>query len=100
MRKLLISCLLAVCVIPALADEKPQTGEQQVTLSVPGMVCPACPVTVKKGLEKVDGVVAVDVNYEEKVALVTYDSARVTLSDLTAATRNVGQVSMVMEEAQ
>lgn len=91
MRKLLISCLLAACVSPALA------AEQQVTLSVPGMVCPACPIAVKKGLEQVDGVVAVDVNYEEKLAMVTYDSERVTVGDLTTATRNIGQVSVVVE---
>ena len=39
-----------------------------VTLSVPGMTCPACPITIKKALNKVQGVSKVDVSYEKKQA--------------------------------
>ena len=41
---------LLVLVVPVWAS--PQT----VTLNVSGMTCPACPITVKKTLEKVPGV--------------------------------------------
>lgn len=99
MRKLLIGCFLVAFMSPALASEEPYE-EQKVTLSVPGMVCTACPVIITKGLEKVDGVVAVDVSYEEKLARVTYDASRVTISDLITATRNVGQVATVLNGVQ
>ena len=49
--------LLALLSTPALA------ALQTVTLSVPGMTCAACPITVKAALNKVDGVSQVDVSY-------------------------------------
>lgn len=37
-----------------------------VALSVPGMTCAACPITVKKALTKVDGVQKAKVSYEKR----------------------------------
>lgn len=36
-------------------------ASRTVTLSLPGMTCPACPITVNKALSKVEGVSEVDV---------------------------------------
>ena len=44
MKKLFASLALAAVVAPVWA------ATQTVTLSVPGMTCSACPITVKKGL--------------------------------------------------
>jgi mercuric ion binding protein len=44
---------------------------QTVTLSVPGMTCSACPITVKKAISKVEGVSKVDVTFETREAVVT-----------------------------
>ena len=49
MRKSLITAVLfALFSLPALAAQK------TVTLSVPGMTCSACPITVKAALKMVD----------------------------------------------
>lgn len=64
-----------------------------VTLAVPGMTCATCPITVKKALQKVDGVVDVKVTWEPKEAVVTYDDTKTTLKALTDATTNVGYPS-------
>lgn len=66
-----------------------------VTLSVPGMTCAACPITVKKALNKIDGVVRIEVSFEKKEATVTYDDAKTSVSTLLDATKNAGYPSSV-----
>jgi periplasmic mercuric ion binding protein len=66
-----------------------------VTLSVPGMTCAACPITVKKALNKVDGVIKTEVSLEKKEATVTYDDAKTSVSTLQDATKNSGYPSSV-----
>src|SRR6266571_2903737 len=55
--------------MPAYAENK------TVTLSVPGMDCEACPITVSKALRKVDGVEKVAASLERKEAVVTFNDA-------------------------
>lgn len=64
-----------------------------VTLNVSGMTCEACPITVKKALEKVPGVSKVDVHYEKKQVVVTYDDAKINVDALVKATTNAGYPS-------
>ncbi|MGH8679781.1 MAG: mercury resistance system periplasmic binding protein MerP [Burkholderiales bacterium] len=66
-----------------------------VTLSVPGMNCPVCPITVKKALTRVDGVSRVAVDYGSKEATVTFDDAKASVDALTEATANAGYPSSV-----
>jgi mercuric ion binding protein len=63
---------------------------QTVTLSVPGMDCATCPITVKKALTKVNGVSNVKVDFDKKLAVVVFDDAKATISALTDATKNAG----------
>ena len=64
-----------------------------VTLNVPGMTCPTCPITVKKALNKVQGVSRVDVKYEKKQAVVTFDDAKTDTKALVKATTDAGYPS-------
>ncbi len=64
-----------------------------VALSVPGMTCPACPITIKKALNKVQGVSQVDVNYEKKQAVVTFDDTKTDTKALVKATTDAGYPS-------
>ena len=66
-----------------------------VTLSVPGMSCAACPITVKKAISKVAGVEKIEVSLETREAVVTFDDAKTTLEALTQATENAGYPSTV-----
>lgn len=66
-----------------------------VTLDVPGMTCATCPLTVKKALSKVPGVSRVEVSYERREAIVTFDEKRSSVADLVRATRNAGYPSTV-----
>ncbi len=89
MKKLLAAFSLAAVVGPVLA------APQKVTLSVPGMTCPACPITVKKALSKVEGVSQVDVTFEKREAVVTFDDAKADIQKLTKATEDAGYPSSV-----
>lgn len=64
-----------------------------VTLNVPGMTCPTCPITIKKALNKVQGVSKVDFNLEKKQAVVTFDDAKTDSKTLVKATTAAGYPS-------
>ncbi len=64
-----------------------------VTLNVPGMTCPTCPITIKKALNKVQGVSKVDFNLEKKQAVVTFDDAKTDTKTLVKATTDAGYPS-------
>ena len=78
---------IAALSAPVLAATK------TVTLDVPGMTCPACPITIKKALNKVQGVSKVDVNYEKKLAVVSFDDTKTDTEALVKATTNAGYPS-------
>ncbi len=90
-RKTLIAGALAGLILAAPAWASPRT----VTLNVSGMTCPACPVTVKKALEKVPGVSKIEVRYEKKQMLVTFDDAKTDTNALVKATTDAGYPSQV-----
>ncbi len=76
--------LMAVLSVPVWAATK------TVTLDVPGMTCPVCPITIKKALNKVQGVSRVNVNYEKKQAVVTFDDTKADTKTLVEATTDAG----------
>jgi mercuric ion binding protein len=90
-RKNMIAGVLAALVLAAPAWASPRT----VTLNVSGMTCPACPVTVKKALEKVPGVSKIEVRFEKKQMLVTFDDAKTDTNALVKATTDAGYPSQV-----
>ena len=57
------------------------------------MTSAACPITVKKTLEKVPGVSRADVRYEKKQVLVTFEDAQTNTDALVKATTNAGYPS-------
>lgn len=68
---------------------------QTVTLTVPGMTCAACPITVKKSLSRVDGVEDIKVSLAQRAAVVTFDDSKTSAQALTRATENAGYPSEV-----
>jgi periplasmic mercuric ion binding protein len=89
MKKLFASFIFAAAVVPAWA------ATQTVTLSVPGMTCEACPVTVKHALSKVEGVSKTDVRFDKREAIVTFDDTKASVQKLTKATEDAGYPSSV-----
>ncbi len=87
--KSLLAGAVFVLILAAPAWASPKT----VTLNVSGMTCPACPITVKKALERVSGVSKVDVRFEKKQVLVTFDDEKTNTDALVKATTNAGYPS-------
>lgn len=82
--KKLCAVLIALTTLPALAA--PRTA----TLSVAGMTCAACPITVKRALSRVPGVTGAEVDLGQRRAIVTYDDARTSPADLAKAVSDAG----------
>ena len=72
--------------------------EKSVVLSVPGMKCPACPITVIVAIKRVQGVKSVNANFESKLAVVSYDDQLTNISSLQEAAKNVGFPSKVIKD--
>ncbi|MDT8835831.1 mercury resistance system periplasmic binding protein MerP [Paraburkholderia fungorum] len=92
MKKLVALAALAVTLsAPAWAAVK------TVTLSVPGMTCAACPITVKAALSKVPGVQKTVVHFDQKDAVVMFDDSKTNVQALTKATTDAGYPSSVKQ---
>ena len=63
---------------------------REIVLSVPGMDCPMCPVTVRRALSGVDGVFEAEADLETKRALVTFDPQRTDIERLIGAVERAG----------
>lgn len=94
MKKLVAMAALAAFALPLWA------ATQTVTLSVPGMNCATCPITVKKALNQVSGVSKTEVNLDRREAKVTFDDAKTSVEALTRATRDAGYPSTVVGNAK
>ena len=67
---------------------------KSVTLAVPRMTCPTCPVT-KEASMKEQGVASVTVRYEKKELIVSFDDAKTTPDAIMKSTAAVGFPSQI-----
>ena len=66
----------------------------EVVLRIEGMTCKACPLTIKTALKKLNGIVDVEVRYEDKEAKVTYHDKKVTTDQMAKAIEKAGNYSV------
>ena len=85
-RILLTTSVVLLILVSAFAVAE----ERTVVLNVEKMHCALCPVTVRKAIEKVDGVKDVVVDFERKTATVIYDDDATTVERIADASTNVG----------
>lgn len=93
MGKLSVVFLAALIVVSGAHGANQRTA----TLDVTNMDCAACPITVRKALEKVPGVGMAKVDYKTKRAVVAFDPAKTTPDALTKATADAGFPSSVRQ---
>ena len=79
-----------VCSVALAGDVSTEAAEQTTTFAVENMTCGLCPITVRKAMEKVDGVKSVAVDLDSKTATVTYDPAVTTRKTIGAASTDAG----------
>ena len=80
-----VSALGAALAFTAHAGEP-----KRVVLDVPGMNCPLCPISVKKALERVPGVLQAKADFSSRTAEVRYDPDRASPEALAKAVTNAG----------
>lgn len=84
-----IALLIFICL--SVSDLSAATSyEATVKFSIENMTCATCPISVRKAMERVDGVKDVDVNFETKMATVVYDANLTSASDIGSASSDVG----------
>ncbi len=91
MKKIVLCITFYLVSLSALA--KPQT----VTLDLPTMDCPMCPVTIKMALQKVEGVTNAEVSLETKQAVIVFEDTVTDAVALVRATTNAGYPSTIKE---
>ncbi len=94
--KRIVTATLAAFLFTTPVWAAPQTA----TLKVPGMTCATCPITVKKALQRVEGVSKIDVNYPQKQVFVTFDDAKTNEAALVKATADVGFPSQAVKNSK
>jgi mercuric ion binding protein len=93
---LMISLLLPAALrMPAAYAETAVAlpNQQTVTLKLENMTCSMCTITIKKALQKVEGVQKVTVDYDSKTAEVTFDGPKTDSAALIKATTDAGYPS-------
>jgi mercuric ion binding protein len=75
------------------AANAPSAEPRSVTLEVSNMTCALCPITVKKAITNVPGVLDAKVDYGTKTAVVRFETEKTTIDAITAATTNAGYPS-------
>jgi mercuric ion binding protein len=89
---------VGLSLLALLASAPLFAATRTVTLDIPGMDCPVCPITIKKALNKVDGVSQAAVNFDQRQATVTFDDAKTSVEALIKATANAGYASTLKKQ--
>ncbi len=91
MKNHILSVALAslLVALSTTARAEPRT----VTLEVSNMTCALCPITVKKAITRVPGVLDAKVDYDTKTAVVRFETEKTTVDAISAATGNAGYPS-------
>ncbi len=64
--------------------------EKEIVLQILGMHCAACATGIESGLKRLDGIIAVNVNFASKEAIVKFDEDKVTLDKIKATVKRGG----------
>jgi mercuric ion binding protein len=67
-----------------------ETNEQTATFAIEKMTCQMCPITIRKAIEKVDGVIKATVDYDTKTATVIFDPTKTNTNVIALASTNAG----------
>lgn len=66
------------------------TTEQTRTFAIRNMTCATCPIAVKTAMSRVAGVKTVKVDFDTKIAVVTFNPSVATPAKIAAASTDVG----------
>ncbi|MBT3363304.1 MAG: copper-translocating P-type ATPase [Chloroflexi bacterium] len=73
-----------------MAEEKDAKKLEKVHVPITGMTCVMCAGTIKKGLDKLEGVKHADVNFASEKATVEYDPEQADLAKIKSTIEEIG----------
>ena len=82
--------LITVLALSAALSAPAWAATQTVTLSVTGMTCATCPITVKIAMSEVEGVQSVEVDFDSRSAAVIFDPALTDAAAIAEASAQAG----------
>jgi mercuric ion binding protein len=71
----------------------------KATFKIEKMTCATCPITVRKAMQRVDGVKEVTVDFDSKTATVIYDASLTNTKQIAFSSSNVGFPTSLIEES-
>lgn len=75
---------------PALADGATEEGTERLQLKIGGMSCSYCVSSIRKAMERTEGVHKASVNLAHEEALIEYEPGKVDPDDLRETIRDLG----------
>lgn len=97
-----IEALLVLCTlifsITVLADREATAQLAVQTFAVENMTCAACPITVRKAMENVEGVRTVTVDINSNTAIAEFDNSQTDANEIAMAATNVGFPTSVIDK--
>ena len=97
-RSLPVLALLALIGFAASSLSAESYNETTVIFAVEKMTCATCPISVRKAMERIDGVKEVKVDFKSKTATVTFDSSVATSRDIGNASTDVGFPASILDD--
>ena len=91
---------LAVVPPPASAaglEANAAVQTQRVKFAIENMTCATCPITVKTAMKRVRGVQSVEIDFNQKTAIVLFDPSVATVLDIASASTNAGYPAQAIE---
>ena len=89
------------CEIPVGGAEEAESAHtQKITMGITGMHCASCAANTEKALKKFDGVINANVNFASESAVVEFDPAKVSTSDIEKGVRDAGYTPHIREVPQ
>lgn len=85
-----IGMLVSLAIFRSVNFVAAADNERTVTFEVQKMTCATCPLTVRKAMQRVDGVKSVSVDFNSKTAIVTFDRNSTTATEIADASADVG----------
>ena len=74
--------------------------KDKVEFAIIGMTCAACAARIEKGLQKLPGVYAANVNLATEKAVVEYNGSELTITEMQAKVKQLGYEAHTMETGQ
>jgi len=72
------------------ALSQPPAADAKLTVSVEGVSCASCTLSIRRALRKLDGVKKVEAGSESNQAVVTYDAAKVRPEQIVQTINDLG----------